>query len=386
MNGPAASTHVAELVVALGDRSYPIHIVDGPVASSHSHAEFWTELLTQCDAGRDLVLVTNTTVSPLYGETLAGRLEDNEHRVVTIVVDDGEQFKNAAMLDAIHNAMLETRCDRSATVVALGGGVVGDVAGFAAATYQRGVRFIQVPTTLLAQVDSSVGGKTGINHRLGKNMIGAFHQPQAVVIDLAVLDTLPGREFAAGMAEIIKYGVSLDARFFEWLESAMPSLMSRDRHALSHAIRRSCEIKADIVADDEREAGRRALLNFGHTFGHAIEGATGYGAWLHGEAVAAGMMMAARLSALQGAIDQAIVERLRALLIAAGLPVNAPLLTVDQWLDWMASDKKADAGRLRFVLLDGLGAARVAGVADGALREVLAGPHAREVAASAAAP
>ena len=382
----SASASIKPLVVELGARSYPIHILDGPVATPASHANFWIELLARCDAGRDLVLVTNTTLAPLYGESFGRVLENTGHRVLTIVVEDGEQFKNAVMLDTIHDAMLEARCDRSAIVIALGGGVVGDVAGFAAATYQRGVRFVQIPTTLLAQVDSSVGGKTGINHRLGKNMIGAFHQPQAVVIDLATLDTLPSREFAAGLAEVIKYGVSLDARFFEWLEGAMPALLSRDREALAHAIRRSCELKAEIVAHDEREAGRRALLNFGHTFGHAIEGATGYGAWLHGEAVAAGMMMATRLSARLGAIDQGIVKRLRSLLVAAGLPVDAPLLGVDRWLHWMASDKKADAGRLRFVLLDGLGSAHVASVADDALREVLAASGASRASEPVAAP
>ena len=372
------------LEVDLGDRSYPIHVVDGPVAMPARHAAFWNELLTRCGAGRDLVLVTNTTLAPLYGDALARQL-DSGQRVVKVVVEDGEQFKNAAMLEAIHDAMLEARCDRSAIVVALGGGVIGDVAGFAAATYQRGVSFVQVPTTLLAQVDSSVGGKTGINHRLGKNMIGAFHQPQAVVIDLATLDTLPDREFSAGLAEVVKYGVSLDAQFFEWLEGAMPALMARDRDALAHAIRRSCELKAAIVAHDEREAGRRALLNFGHTFGHAIEGATGYGTWLHGEAVAAGMMMAARLSARLDAIAPSVVERLRALLVAAGLPVDAPPLDVDQWMHWMASDKKADAGRLRFVLLDGLGSASIGGVADGVLREALLAANASRATESAGA-
>ncbi len=367
-----SSASVEQLIVGLGERSYPIHIVDGPVAAPASHPDFWIDLLTRCDAGRELVLVTNTTLAPLYGAALARQFETSGHRVVSIVVEDGEQYKNAAMLEAIHDAMLEARCDRSAIVMALGGGVVGDVAGFAAATYQRGVRFVQIPTTLLAQVDSSVGGKTGINHRLGKNMIGAFHQPQAVVIDLATLTSLPAREFSAGLAEVVKYGVSLDARFFAWLEDAMPSLIARNRDALARAIRRSCELKAEIVAHDEREAGRRALLNFGHTFGHAIEGAAGYGAWLHGEAVAAGMMLAARLSVRLGAIDHDIVERLKALLLAAGLPVEAPALGVDQWLHWMASDKKADAGRLRFVLLDALGSSRVASVADDALHQVLA--------------
>ncbi len=377
---------VEQLIVELGERSYPIHIVDGAVAAPASHADFWIDLLTRCNAGRDLVLVTNTTLAPLYGAALVRQLETGGQHVVAIVVEDGEQYKNATMLEAIHDAMLEARCDRGAIVIALGGGVVGDVAGFAAATYQRGVRFVQVPTTLLAQVDSSVGGKTGINHRLGKNMIGAFHQPRAVVIDLATLASLPAREFSAGLAEVVKYGVSLDARFFEWLEGAMPSLISRNREALAHAIRRSCELKAEIVADDEREAGRRALLNFGHTFGHAIEGATGYGAWLHGEAVAAGMMLAARLSVRLGTIDNDIVERLRALLVGAGLPVEAPALGVDQWLRWMASDKKADAGRLRFVLLDALGRARVASVADDALHEVLASSGRSRASEAAMAP
>ncbi len=387
MKAPSSSTMVERLlVVELAARSYPIHLVDGPVAAPRSHADFWVELLARCDAGRDLVLVTNTTLAPLYGQALARQLEAGGRRVVMIVVEDGEQFKNAAMLDTIHDAMLDARCERSAILIALGGGVVGDVAGFAAATYQRGVRFLQIPTTLLAQVDSSVGGKTGINHRLGKNMIGAFHQPQAVVIDLATLGTLPDREFSAGLAEVIKYGVSLDARFFEWLEGTMPSLMSRDRVALAHAIRRSCELKADIVAHDEREAGRRALLNFGHTFGHAIEGATGYGAWLHGEAVAAGMMLASRLSMRLGSIDRSVVDRLRAMLIDAGLPVDAPQLSVDEWLHWMASDKKSDAGRLRFVLLDALGSARVANVADDALRDVLVASSASRAAEPVAAP
>ena len=299
-----------------------------------------------------------------------------------IVVADGEQFKNADMLDAIHDAMLEARLDRGATVVALGGGVVGDVAGFAAATYQRGVRFIQIPTTLLAQVDSSVGGKTGINHPLGKNMIGAFHQPRAVVIDLSTLDTLPAREYAAGLAEVIKYGASLDAAFFAWLEQSMPSLLMRDRAALGHAIRRACELKAEIVGSDERESGRRALLNFGHTFGHAIEGASGYGSWLHGEAVAAGMVMAANLSLRLGLVDGTVRGRLIALLVAAGLPVEPPRLSIDDWRRWMSTDKKAERGRLRFVVMDGLGASKVTQVDDADLDAVLAAGFADPAPAS----
>ncbi len=376
----------APLVVALGDRSYPIHIVDGPVAQPDAHAAFWSDFLARCGVHDDLAVVTNDALAPRYGEALCARLQDGGRRVVAIVVPDGERFKNAAMLETIHDAMLAARLDRSATVVALGGGVVGDVAGFAAATYQRGVRFVQVPTTLLSQVDSSVGGKTGINHRLGKNMIGAFHQPVGVVIDLATLDTLPPREYAAGLAEVVKYGASLDAAFFAWLEDAMPRLLTRDRASLTHAIRRSCELKAGIVGADEREAGQRALLNFGHTFGHAIEGASGYGNWLHGEAVAAGMVMAAALSSRLGLIDERVRRRLTDLLRAAGLPVDPPALSVDDWRRWMSSDKKAEHGRLRFVLMDGLGSARVSQVDDADLDRVLAESRPPRTAELAARP
>ena len=361
----------APLSVALGARSYPIHIGVGFVADAELQRAFWKKLLDASGAGRDIALVTNTTVGPLYGHRLQAALEAAGKRVVAIVVPDGEAHKDAATLAIIHDAMLEARFDRGVTVVALGGGVVGDLAGFAAATYQRGVRYVQAPTTLLAQVDSSVGGKTGINHRLGKNMIGAFHQPHAVVVDIATLATLSDRELSAGLAEVIKYGASLDADFFSWLETAMPALRARDRAALSHAIQRSCTLKAQIVAEDERESGRRALLNFGHTFGHAIEGATGYGAWLHGEAVGAGMILAARLSHRLGLIETDVIERLTSLIAAAGLPTEAPDLDVSTWLHWMASDKKADAGQLRFVLLDALGRARLAKVPDDALNAVL---------------
>ncbi len=359
------------LLVALGDRSYLIHIADGPVSGPPSHAAFWSALFAECGTVGDLAVVTNDTLAPRYGEALCRLFTKLGYRVVPIVVPDGERFKNAEMLDTIHDAMLEARLDRTATVVALGGGVVGDVAGFAAATYQRGVRFIQVPTTLLAQVDSSVGGKTGINHPLGKNMIGAFHQPRGVVVDLSTLDTLPAREYAAGLAEVIKYGASLDATFFTWLEDAMPRLLMRDRGALTHAIRRSCELKAEIVGSDERESGRRALLNFGHTFGHAIEGASGYGSWLHGEAVAVGMVMAAALSAKLGLVEQSVCRRLVALLATAGLPVEPPRLSVEEWRRWMSTDKKAERGRLRFVLIDGLGSSRVSQVDDADLDAVL---------------
>ncbi len=364
-------TTATTLHVALADRSYPIHLVDGPVRHPSSHRPFWKEFLAQCGARRDLALVTNDTLAPLYGDALGDCFVAAGHRVVRVVVADGERFKDARMLDAIHDAMLDARLDRGATVVAVGGGVVGDVAGFAAATYQRGVRFVQVPTTLLAQVDSSVGGKTGINHRLGKNMIGAFHQPSGVVIDVATLDSLPPREYAAGLAEVVKYGIGLDAPFFEWLEHAMPRLLQRDRPALLHAIRRSCELKATVVGADERESGRRALLNFGHTFGHAIEGASGYGQWLHGEAVAAGMVMATRLSRQIGLVDATLEERLVRLLARAGLPVRPPPLTGDEWRRWMSTDKKADEGRLRFVLLEALGRSRLAPVDDADLDVVL---------------
>jgi 3-dehydroquinate synthase len=364
----------ATLHVGLGSRGYPIRIVEDVVRTPAAHAAFWDATLADAGVRGDLALVTNDTLAPLYGDALAACLASLGRRVVPIIVPDGEAHKDAAMLEAIHDAMLAARLDRQCAVVALGGGVVGDVAGFAAATYQRGVDFVQVPTTLLAQVDSSVGGKTGINHRRGKNMIGAFHQPRVVVIDLATLDSLPPRELAAGLAEVIKYGLGLDASFFAWLETAMPALVARERTALARAIRRSCELKAAIVGDDEREAGARALLNLGHTFGHAIEGAAGYGTWLHGEAVAAGMVLATRLSARLGLVDDVLVARVAQLLRAANLPVDPPRLSVDEWRRWMASDKKSAGGRLRFVLPDALGHSRVSAVDDDVLDALLAAP------------
>ncbi len=382
-------SELAIVPVELGERRYDIRIVDGPVSDPAAHGAFWADVLAAWVPGGDLAVVTNDTVAPLYGERLGDALRTAGRRVVPIVVADGERHKDAAMLATIHDAMLEARLDRAATVVALGGGVVGDVAGFAAATFQRGVRFVQLPTTLLAQVDSSVGGKTGINHRLGKNLIGAFHQPAGVVIDLATLDTLPLRELRAGLAEVIKYGVGLDAGFFGWLESAMPALLRRERDALATAVRRSCELKAEIVGADERESGRRALLNLGHTFGHAIEGAAGYGSWLHGEAVAAGMVMAARLSAALGLVTPDVVDRVAALIAAAGLPTEPPALEPDAWRRWMAGDKKADAGRLRFVVMTALGASRVTSVDDAVLDRVLrdaAGPSSNDDAAIVGAP
>jgi 3-dehydroquinate synthase len=287
-------------------------------------------------------------------------------------VPDGERAKGWETLQRVFDALLAARCGRDTLLVALGGGVVGDLAGFAAAVYQRGIDFVQVPTTLLAQVDSSVGGKTAINHPRGKNMIGAFHQPRAVIADLATLDSLPERELRAGIAEVIKHGLALDAAFFQWLEQNIDKLLARDRGALAHAVRRSCELKAAIVAADEREAGARALLNLGHTFGHAIEAGTGYGAWLHGEAVATGMVMAAELSLKMKLLEKGDVARVRALVSRAGLPVKAPALRPEEMLALMSVDKKAARGKLRFVVLQAIGEARLRGDADEkALRDVI---------------
>ena len=334
--------------VALGSRSYPIHIGASLIARSELFAPH---------LGPTAAVVTNTVVAPLYLAALRAALERAGARVSEIVVEDGERAKGWATLDRVFDALLAARLGRDATIVALGGGVVGDLAGFAAAVYQRGVRFIQVPTTLLAQVDSSVGGKTAINHARGKNMIGAFHQPHAVISDVATLASLPDRELRSGLAEVIKHGAALDASFFAWLEQHIDALLGRERAALVDAVRRSCELKAAIVAEDERETGRRALLNLGHTFGHAIEAATGYGPWLHGEAVAAGMAMAAELSARTGSLPRADVERIGGLLSRAGLPTRPPQLARERWRELIAIDKKSAAGRVRFVLLDAIGRA-----------------------------
>ena len=350
------------LSVALGDRAYPIHIGAGLI----DRADLYRPYL----AGGSVAIVTNDVVAPLYlskvKQALAGA------RIAEIVVPDGEQTKGWQTLNRVFDGLLKAGCGRDTLVVALGGGVVGDLAGFAAAVYQRGVAFVQVPTTLLAQVDSSVGGKTAINHALGKNMIGAFHQPVAVVSDVAVLDTLPDRELRSGLAEVIKHGFALDAAFVDWLEANIEKLLRRDRQALAHAVRRSCELKARIVAADEREAGERALLNFGHTFGHAIEAGAGYGTWLHGEAVAAGMVMAAELSALMGHLKKNEVGRVRALLQRAGLPVAGPALAPERLIELMALDKKAAKGRMRFVVLESIGRARLrADVDDAAVRRAI---------------
>ncbi|MGE0357115.1 MAG: 3-dehydroquinate synthase [Burkholderiales bacterium] len=337
------------VTVDLGERSYPIHIGPGLIGEP--------ALLAPLLASRQVAVVTNEVVAPLYADALERSLAAAGAKTRRIVIPDGEAQKRWETLDGIHGELLRARADRRTVIAALGGGVVGDLAGFAAATYQRGISFVQVPTTLLAQVDSSVGGKTGVNHPLGKNMVGAFHQPLAVIADTGTLDTLPDRELCAGLAEVIKYGAIRDLPFFEWMEANVERLRERDSEALAHAIGRSCEIKAEIVALDEREAGPRALLNLGHTFGHAIETLEGYGTWLHGEAVAAGMVMAARLSARLGRLAPSDARRLEALIRRAGLPVDPPVLAIGAWLDAMGRDKKNESGRITFILLERLGAA-----------------------------
>ncbi len=341
----------ATLGVDLGDRSYPIHIGSGILARAG-------KLLHGLDLRR-VVVVTNGTVAAHWLTPVAQGLAAAGIASDTIMIPDGEAHKTQRTLDDVLTRLLEIRAERTTAVVALGGGVVGDIAGFAAAIYQRGMPFVQIPTTLLAQVDSSVGGKTGINHPLGKNMIGAFYQPRLVLIDTDCLRTLPQRELAAGMAEVVKYGAIRDLDFLEWLESNAQSLAAADPHALRHAIHTSCAIKAAIVAADEREGGVRALLNFGHTFGHAIEAHAGYGAWLHGEAVGAGMVLAARLSARVRGLAAVDVDRLTALLQRFDVPTQAPAMPLARWLDLMGRDKKVAAGRIRFILLDALGAAVV---------------------------
>lgn len=338
------------LIVVLGDRSYPIHIGQDLLGQA--------DLLRAHIRGRQVLVVSNETVAPLYLDRVLGMLTGLD--VSSVILPDGEQYKNLDTLNTIYTALLEKRLNRGCTLIALGGGVVGDITGFAAASYQRGVAFLQVPTTLLAQVDSSVGGKTGVNHALGKNMIGAFHQPGCVLIDTNTLDTLDDRQLSAGLAEVIKYGLIHDAEFFLWLEQNITALKSRDKPALAYAIERSCTIKAEIVTADERESGVRALLNLGHTFGHAIETGTGYGNWLHGEAIGAGMVMAADLSARHGWISRDDVERASALIRRAGLPVTPPAeMSKQQFLDLMAVDKKVVDGGLRLVLLKAIGKAIV---------------------------
>ncbi len=343
------------LSVDLGDRSYPIHIQKDLLGD----IEKWQSFV----AGRQVLIVTNSTLEslilPSFLESLQA-LPVRPQKLETVALPDGEQYKDLTTLNMIFDALLAHRFDRRCLVIALGGGVVGDMAGFAAAAYQRGVEFIQVPTTLLSQVDSSVGGKTGVNHALGKNMIGAFYQPQAVLIDTKVLGSLPERELSAGLAEVIKYGLIADIDFLAWLENNMDALMARESEALAYAIYRSCEIKAEVVAADEREGGIRAILNLGHTYGHAIEHHQGYGAWLHGEAVGAGMAMACELSCSLGWITPAENERAIKLIERAKLPILPPVnMTGDDFMKGMSLDKKVLDGQLRLVLLKGLGSAVV---------------------------
>ena len=355
------------LIVGLGSRSYPIHIGAGLLTRP--------ELLATHLRGRRAIVVTNEVVGPLYGGHLAATLAGQGIDAERIVIPDGEAHKDWQTLDRVFDALLRARADRRSVLIALGGGVVGDLTGFAAATYQRGIDYIQVPTTLLAQVDSSVGGKTAINHLLGKNMVGAFHQPLAVIADTDTLATLPAREFAAGLAEIVKYGAICDLDFLAWLEINIEKLHAREPAALMYAIRRSCEIKARVVQEDERESGVRAILNFGHTFGHAIESAAGYGAWLHGEAVGAGMVLAARLSAQLGRIAPADAERLTQLVQRARLPTRPPPIPVERWLEFMGRDKKNEGGRMTLILLDALGRAAIEkGVEGERLEALLASP------------
>ncbi|MGH1484898.1 MAG: 3-dehydroquinate synthase [Cellvibrionaceae bacterium] len=337
-----------QLTVDLGDqRSYPIFIGGG----SLNDIDFFAPYIS----GRQVCIVSNETIAPLYLQALVDMLSPH-YQVDAVILPDGEKFKTLEILSQIYDCLLEKKHNRTTTLIALGGGVVGDMTGFAAASYQRGVNFIQVPTTLLSQVDSSVGGKTGVNHPLGKNMIGAFHQPRSVIIDTNVLATLPARELSAGIAEIIKYGLIIDSEFYQWLEDHMAELKSLESSIIIEAIARSCETKADVVSQDEKESGIRAILNLGHTFGHAIEAAQGYGNWLHGEAVAAGMVVAAELSAQLGWIKGGEVDRLRTLLVAAELPVQIPSdMSVEKFLDLMSVDKKVIDGRLRLVLLKAIG-------------------------------
>jgi len=359
---------VDSLTVELKERSYPILIGAGLLDEP--------ALLDRHVPGRDVLLVSNTVVAPLYADALVALLAAVGRRVVEALLPDGESHKTLSNVSRILDALVANRFGRDCTIVALGGGVVGDMAGFAAACYQRGVAYVQAPTTLLAQVDSSVGGKTGVNHPGGKNLIGAFHQPVVVLADTRTLDTLPPRELRAGLAEVIKYGLIRDAGFYDWLEANLERLLAREPEALAHAIRRSCEIKAEIVGRDEREQGERAVLNLGHTFGHAIESARGYSGWLHGEAVGAGMLMAASLSRECGTMRVEEVERLRRLLERTGLPTAARDVPAGAALEHMRIDKKVKAGRIRLVLLRGIGAAYVTGdYSDGALRATVEAYH-----------
>lgn len=337
------------LTVSLADRSYPIHIGNGLLGQA--------DLILPYLKRKQVAIVSNTTVAPLYMQAIAQPLRDAGVSVIEIILPDGEAYKNNETLQTIYDHLLQNRCERNTTLIALGGGVIGDLTGYAAATYLRGVPFIQVPTTLLSQVDSSVGGKTGINHPLGKNMIGAFYQPKLVLADIDTLKTLPQRELSAGVAEVIKYGLIRDADFFSWLETNMSALMALDTAVASYAIYRSCQNKAEVVAADEHEQGERALLNLGHTFGHAIENAMGYGVWLHGEAVATGTVMAADLSQRMGWLNEAQIARIKIIMQAAKLPIEAPDLGVEEYLRLMQLDKKVSDGRIRLILQQDIGKA-----------------------------
>ncbi len=355
------------LSVNLDTRSYPIHIGAGLLAQ--------TQLIPEKLLTGKAVVITNEIVAPLYLETVLNGLRAGGTECIPIVLPDGEAYKSWETLNKIFDALLSNRCERKTPLIALGGGVIGDLTGFAAATYQRGVPFIQIPTTLLSQVDSAVGGKTAVNHPLGKNMIGAFYQPQVVIADMDTLRTLPPRELAAGLAEVIKYGFIRDPEFLDWLEKNVDRLNAREPEALAFAVERSCQNKADVVAKDERETGDRALLNFGHTFGHAVEAGMGYGSWLHGEAVAAGMVMAARFSEKLGLIGKADVQRVVDILVRAKLPVAAPELGAGRYLDLMGHDKKVEAGKIKFILLKKPGEAFICNQYDtAALNAVLSTP------------
>ena len=368
MSQPPSAARVS---IDLDQRSYSILIGNDLLGDSRTYAEL--------PASASALIVTNTTIAPLYAQPLRHALAPHYRSVHTVVLPDGEEHKNWQTLNLIFDALLQHRCDRKTVLFALGGGVVGDMTGFAAASFMRGVPFVQVPTTLLAQVDSSVGGKTAINHPLGKNMIGAFYQPRLVVCDASTFTTLPQRELSAGLAEVIKYGPIADVDFLDWIDAQLPALLARDPAALAHAVRRSCEIKAQVVGQDERETGLRAILNFGHTFGHAIENGMGYGKWLHGEAVACGMVMAARLSQQLCLVDAAFVQRLTDLVERAGLPVVAPHLpapadgqsNADRYLALMRVDKKAHDGAIQFVVIDGPGRAVLRSAPDDLVRQVV---------------
>ena len=354
------------LNVPLGTRSYPIYIGNNLLEKK--------ELLLNHAPASQFLVVTNDTIAPLYLDKVLQTLQGT--KIESIILPDGEQHKTPETINSIYDVLLTKRFDRHCTLIALGGGVIGDMTGFAAATYQRGVNFIQIPTTLLAQVDSSIGGKTGVNHPLGKNMIGAFHQPLAVIADTATLNTLEDKELSAGIAEVIKYGLIRDPEFFQWLTENMDKLLSRDADCLAYAIEQSCRNKAEVVAADELEAGERALLNLGHTFGHAIEAGTGYGKWLHGEAVATGMVMAAQLSQLHGWIDQDTVDSITNLTAKAKLPVNGPVeMSPQQYMDIMAVDKKVKDGKINLVLLKKLGEAFITSDYDASLLEEVLKKH-----------